>query len=183
MVSKDQRRRQLAREKYERQQQRRAQQRTKVRKRNAAIAGAVHFIENGGGGVARPQEIGMQGVAMPLGGRRPGRRHQRLGQDLTAKDPLRPVVRVGAPEDIFLDLFQVEQANQFGDGTGHRPALKHKPSCLPRIFAKILIHLINPVTGTGAGRMLRARPDLSPEKVRRDRIFAAFCVPPVTCRV
>ncbi len=44
MVSKDQRRRQLAREKYLRQQQRRAQQRGRARKRNAAIAGVVAVV-------------------------------------------------------------------------------------------------------------------------------------------
>ena len=44
MVSKDQRRRQLAREKYLRQQQRRAQQRGRARKRNVAIAGVVAVV-------------------------------------------------------------------------------------------------------------------------------------------
>ncbi|MGW7007805.1 peptidylprolyl isomerase [Streptomyces sp. NPDC054933] len=44
MVSKDQRRRQLARDKYLRQQERRSEQRSRARKRNAAIAGVVAVV-------------------------------------------------------------------------------------------------------------------------------------------
>ncbi|MGW7054613.1 peptidylprolyl isomerase [Streptomyces sp. NPDC054887] len=44
MVSSDQRRRQLAREKFERQQQRRAEARRKARRRNAVIASALAVV-------------------------------------------------------------------------------------------------------------------------------------------
>lgn len=50
MVSKEQRRRQLAREKFERQQQRRVQARSRDRKRNAWIAGVVAVVLAAGGG-------------------------------------------------------------------------------------------------------------------------------------
>ncbi len=50
MVSKEQRRRQLAREKFERQQERRGQQRSRSRKRNAWIAGVVVVVVAAGGG-------------------------------------------------------------------------------------------------------------------------------------
>ena len=63
----------------------------------------------------------MQGMAGAVLWRGPGRRYQRLGQDLAAKNPLRPVARVEAAKDIFLDLFEVEQANQFRDGAAHPP--------------------------------------------------------------
>ena len=49
MVTKDQRRRQLAREKFERQQQRRTQARQRSRTRNAVIAGVVVLVLAGGG--------------------------------------------------------------------------------------------------------------------------------------
>ncbi len=61
----------------------------------------------------------MQGMAEPLGRGGAGGRHQRLRQDLAAKNPLGKVVGIEAAEDVLLDLFQVEQANQFGDGTSH----------------------------------------------------------------
>ncbi|WP_323377464.1 peptidylprolyl isomerase [Streptomyces smaragdinus] len=49
MVTKDQRRRQLAREKFERQQQRRVQARSRARQRNIVIASALAVILAGGG--------------------------------------------------------------------------------------------------------------------------------------
>jgi peptidyl-prolyl cis-trans isomerase B (cyclophilin B) len=49
VVSKDQRRRQLAREKFERQQERRASARDRVRRRNAVIASVVAFVVVVGG--------------------------------------------------------------------------------------------------------------------------------------
>ena len=61
----------------------------------------------------------MQGVAQAVRRRGPGRRHQGLGQNLAAKDPQRAVVRIEATEDVLLDLFEVEETNQFRDGASH----------------------------------------------------------------
>ena len=44
MVSKEQRRRQLAREKFERQQRRRAERRSKARRRDAVVAAVVVLV-------------------------------------------------------------------------------------------------------------------------------------------
>ena len=61
----------------------------------------------------------MQGVAGPAGRGGAGRGRQRLGQGLAAADPLRQIDRVQTPEDVLLDLLQVQQTNQFDDGGFH----------------------------------------------------------------
>ena len=35
--------------------------------------------------------------------------NQRLAEDLTAKDPLRAILRTRSPEDVFFDRLQIEQ--------------------------------------------------------------------------
>ena len=42
---------------------------------------------------------------------RPARGHQGLGEDLTAEDPL-PALSAAAPEDVHLELLEVEQRDQ-----------------------------------------------------------------------
>ena len=44
---------------------------------------------------------------------------QRLAGDLAAEDPLQGLVRAAAPEDVDLDLLQVEQVDQLLGGVGH----------------------------------------------------------------
>jgi hypothetical protein len=76
----------------------------------ATIAGAVHVIENGDRRIAEPQEVRVEGVGNAFIDR-PTRGHQGLGQDLTAEDAL-PALRAVAPEDVHLELLEVEQRDQ-----------------------------------------------------------------------
>lgn len=70
MVSKEQRRRQLAREKFDRQQQRRVSQRSRVRKRNVWIAGVV-VVVLGLGGAAWASGVGTGGKKTSAAGATP----------------------------------------------------------------------------------------------------------------
>ena len=69
----------------------------------AAVAGAVHFVEDRNLGIAGAQEIGVEGMAdAPLDRAAGG--DQRLAQHLPAEDALHAVFRALAAENIFLDL-------------------------------------------------------------------------------
>ena len=51
---------------------------------------------------------------------RAGGRHQRLARHLAPEDPLAVLVGGDAPEDVHLDRFEVEQADEGVDGVlGH----------------------------------------------------------------
>jgi hypothetical protein len=73
----------------------------------AAVAAAVDLVKDGGLGIARPEEIGVQrmaGAALD----RALRRHQRLAQHLAAIDALPAVLGRHAAEDVGLDGFEIE---------------------------------------------------------------------------
>jgi hypothetical protein len=78
-----------------------------------------------------PQEIGVERVTESLRLDRAGGRDQSLGQHLAAKDALDTLRRRSAAEDIFLQLFQVQQDQKPGQRPiGHRlsPPLARLPS-------------------------------------------------------
>lgn len=54
----------------------------------------------------------MQRVGGPVGGDGAARGYQGLGRDLAAEDPGHEGRTAGAPEDVPLDLLQVEQIEQ-----------------------------------------------------------------------
>ncbi len=61
----------------------------------------------------------MQRVRHPFLHRAPGR-HQRLAQDQPAEDALAPVVaRAAPPEDVDIELLQIEQPQQFLECARH----------------------------------------------------------------
>ncbi len=90
------------------------------RREGAAVADAVHFVEDGHGGVAGAQEVRVQGVHPSVFDGSPSR-HQRLAGDLTAEDALAFLVELGTPEDIDLNGLEVEQIDQEVEGLAHWP--------------------------------------------------------------
>ena len=58
----------------------------------------------------------MEGVAEPGRVHRARGRRQGLTQHLAAEHPLNPMVGAGAPEEILLDFFQVQQGEKPGQG-------------------------------------------------------------------
>ena len=62
--------------------------------------------------VARPDEVGVQGVHRPVRRHRTPGRDQRLARHLPAEHPLHPHIRADAAEDVFLDLLQVEELEE-----------------------------------------------------------------------
>ncbi len=86
----------------------------------AAVADAVHFVEDGHGGVPRAQEVRMQRMHPSVLDGSP-RRHQRLAGDLTAEDALALLVELGAPKDVDLNGLEVEQVDQEVKGRAHGP--------------------------------------------------------------
>ena len=87
-----------------------------------AVADAVHLVEDRHGGVAWPQEVGVEGVDQPAGLHRAGGRHQRLAGHLPAEDPLAVLVGRDAAEDVDLDRFEVEQGDEVVEGA-HGPVI------------------------------------------------------------
>ncbi len=87
----------------------------------APVADAVDLEEDRHAGVAGTQEVRVQGVHIaPLHGA--PRRHQRLTGDLPAEHLLPLLVRAAAPEDVLLDLLQVEQPEQVVECCAHAAA-------------------------------------------------------------
>lgn len=76
-----------------------------------AIAQPIDLIDNGQSRVATTNEIGMEGMDASLdrligGGKR-------LGDDLTAKDPLALILRLTAAKKVALDRLEVEDGDDF----------------------------------------------------------------------
>lgn len=69
----------------------------------------------------------MQGVDHAVGRDRTAGRHERLSRDLTAENPLNPLLRAASPEDIELDLLQVEQVEQLLESRVHGASNKNAP--------------------------------------------------------
>ena len=66
-----------------------------------AVPDPVHHVDDRHGGVARPDEVGVQRVHRPVVRHRAARRHQRLAGHLAAEHPLPPLVlRAAAAEDV-----------------------------------------------------------------------------------
>ena len=73
----------------------------------AAVADPVHLVEDGNGGISRPQEVSMEGVrSTDVDGAAGG--HQRLCGNLTAEHPLAVLVGADPAEDIDLDRLEIE---------------------------------------------------------------------------
>ncbi len=89
-------------------------------RKGAAVADAVHLVEDGHGGVAGPQEVRVQRVHTPVV-HGSSRRHQCLTGDLTAEDALAFLVELGAPEDVDLNGLEVEEVDQEVKRCAHRP--------------------------------------------------------------
>src|SRR5664280_2024387 len=87
-----------------------------------SVADAVHFVEDGDARIARPEEVGVQGVRPSGFDRSPGG-HQRLGGHLTAEHALAVLVGVHAPEDVDFDGLEIEQVHQELECFAHVPIL------------------------------------------------------------
>ena len=75
----------------------------------AAVTDAVDLVQDRYRRVARPQEVGVQRVHEELRVDGARRCHQSLAGDLTAEHPLAFDVGAAAPEDVLLDLLQIEE--------------------------------------------------------------------------
>jgi hypothetical protein len=65
-------------------------------------------VDDRGGGITRTHEIGMQRMHRPVGSNGALRRHQRLADHLTAKDPLPSHLRACSAEQVLFEPFNVE---------------------------------------------------------------------------
>ena len=81
-----------------------------------AVANAVHLVNNGHFGVAAKEEIGVQGMGRPPGGvDGPAGSDQGLTDHLPAEDALPADLRRAAAKQIYLELFEVEDAQEVLD--------------------------------------------------------------------
>ena len=87
-----------------------------------AVPDAVDLVEDGDGGVPGPQEVGVERVHPPEL-HRAARCHEGLGGHLAAEHLLALLGGLDAPEDVDLDRFEVEQADQEVEGLAHRDML------------------------------------------------------------
>ncbi len=78
----------------------------------ASVADPVHLVDDGHPGVATTKEVGVQRVDMKVAVNRPGRGDESLPSDLSAVYALAILVRAVAPEDVVLDLLQVQEIDQ-----------------------------------------------------------------------
>ncbi len=82
----------------------------------AAVPDAVDGVDDRRARVPCPQEVRVQGVGGPVRGDGAARGDERLGRDLSAEDAGHDRRTAGAPEDVLLDLLQVEQVEQIEQG-------------------------------------------------------------------
>ena len=85
----------------------------------ASVADPIDLVDDGGGHVAREQKIRVQrvrGAAL----HRARRRHQRLSDDLAAKDALSAQIAGLTAEEIHLERLEIELADQVGESGVHR---------------------------------------------------------------
>ena len=116
-----------------------------------AVADAVDLVQDRHGRVARPQEVGVQGVHRP-GGHRARRGHEGLAGDLAAEDPLAVLVGGDTAEDVHLDGLEVEDGDQLVERSAHRESLAGAAPDAP------------------GGMHATARRGRRPRAVRRDQV-------------
>ena len=92
--------------------------------KRAAVAQPFHLVDDRHGDVARPHEIGMQRMHMPV--RLDGAlgRHQRLGDRLPAEDALPVHFRAATTIQIVFELLEVEYAQELLHGRRHFRAFR-----------------------------------------------------------
>ncbi len=84
----------------------------------AAVAHALDVVDDGVGGVAAEQKVGVQRMD---GARRVDRAHggdQRLAEHLPAVDALPAVSRAHAAIEVLLELLEIENGDEARDGPG-----------------------------------------------------------------
>ena len=86
----------------------------------APVADAVDLVEDRDGGIAGPQEVGVQRVHALVVVDCATCGHQGLTRDLAAEDPLALLVGTEASEDVDLDDLEVEQLDQRVQGLAQR---------------------------------------------------------------
>jgi hypothetical protein len=84
-----------------------------------AVTQPLDLIDDRNLRIARQNEIAMQGMWQPALDRA-ARRHHRLPDHLSAKNPLPTGFRTVAAEHIHLDRFEIEDGNQVNQAFGHR---------------------------------------------------------------
>ena len=84
-----------------------------------AVAHAIHVVDDRNLGIARQQEIGVHGMRRAAGLDRAHGGDQRLADHLAAEHALPADLRRAAAEQVYVQLFEIEDAEQFLDGGGH----------------------------------------------------------------
>lgn len=99
----------------------------------ATVPDAVYLVEDRVVRVARAEEVGVQGVDAATLDRAP-RGDEGLRGDLAAEDAPPRLVEADAPEDVHLDLLEVEQVNEA------RPVIAHGQTVHSVIMRNALRH-------------------------------------------
>jgi hypothetical protein len=84
-----------------------------------AVADAVDVVQDRDRRVAGTQEVGVERVDPALRVDGAGGGHEGLARDLAAEDPLAILVGLPAPEDVLLDLLEVEQLQKLVECRSH----------------------------------------------------------------
>ena len=96
----------------------------------AAVAKAIHLVDDRDLHIAGSQEVGVEGVHRSLHGL--PRRDEGLAGDLAAEDALPVLVRADAPEQVDFELLQIEERDEaiqrFGHGAGASPRRRGRRS-------------------------------------------------------
>ena len=80
----------------------------------STVADPLDLVQDRNGRIARSQEVGVERVSS-AGFDRPVGSDEGLAGDLSTEDPLAALVGTLATEDVALDRFEVEQANEVVD--------------------------------------------------------------------
>ena len=83
-----------------------------------AVARAIDLVKDWSGGIARPQEVGVEGVRRVALDRAAGG-DQGLAEHLSPEDPLGALLRAAAAEEVHLQLFEIEDSEQRIERPGH----------------------------------------------------------------
>src|SRR5690606_11836171 len=89
------------------------------RRKAAAVAVAVYFVDDRNAGIARPHEVAVQRMGLPAVDRS-RRRNKCLADDLPAVDALPADLWTFATEQVHFKRFEIERRKQRPYGRAHR---------------------------------------------------------------
>ncbi|MDT4861373.1 hypothetical protein FQZ97_959750 [compost metagenome] len=114
----------------------------------AAIAHPVHRVDHRQAGVARTQEVTVEGVHVALGFHRLAGGGEGLAEHLAAEQLAEAEILADAAEQVFFDGFEAQQGDQFVEHLGHGNLLCK--AAAPVMAGAVVVGQDRPAASSGA---------------------------------